>query len=273
MYPVRSLRATGSRPTASSSGSASRAWAGAVVVSGTRARVSAAVPRRSFVLAEVVLRRTPQPSRARRGRTGVPPLRPRPQAAPPGSDRNPRREAANARERARHEAREREYKKQLRRAPEQKAAEHEARRPACASCGTKFTDDCWKAAAAYPKPGPQWYPALCDPCEEQAVAAGAAGRQRAPGAGRGARAEGRRLVLAPAHLTWASPPPTARANPRRPGQARAVGLKDGTLAIVRARVRIPRVLSGQSAASSWSAATSAASADSDQLSEPDERGV
>ncbi|MET9663087.1 hypothetical protein [Streptomyces sp. NPDC006510] len=50
-------------------------------------------------------------------------------------------------------------------------AEREARRPARASCGVKFTDDRWKAAAAHPKPGPQWHPTLCDSWENQAVAA------------------------------------------------------------------------------------------------------
>ncbi|MFE7113359.1 hypothetical protein ACFU98_44460 [Streptomyces sp. NPDC057575] len=35
----------------------------------------------------------------------------------------------------------------------------------------KFTDDRWKAAAAYPTPGPRWHPTLCDGCEGQAVKA------------------------------------------------------------------------------------------------------
>lgn len=84
---------------------------------------------------------------------------------------NPRREAADAARARGGEGRQEEYKAQVRRAAEQKAAEREARRPACASCGAKFTDDRWKAAAAYPKPGPRWHPTLCDSCEKQAVAA------------------------------------------------------------------------------------------------------
>ncbi|WP_326791372.1 hypothetical protein OHA79_01445 [Streptomyces sp. NBC_00841] len=63
----------------------------------------------------------------------------------------------------------------MRRAAEEqaakKAAEREARRPVCVGCGVKFTDDRWKAAKAYPKPGPRWHPTLCDGCEDQAVEA------------------------------------------------------------------------------------------------------
>ncbi|MEU2135166.1 hypothetical protein [Streptomyces sp. NPDC018352] len=62
------------------------------------------------------------------------------------------------RRQAEYEAREREYKEQLRRSAVQQKAEREARRPACTGCGTKFTDDRWKAAAAYPTPGPRWHP-------------------------------------------------------------------------------------------------------------------
>ncbi|MFF4038440.1 hypothetical protein [Streptomyces sp. NPDC001816] len=58
---------------------------------------------------------------------------------------NPRREAHDARQQANYEAREREYKEQLRRAAEQQRAEREARRPVCAGCGTRFTDERWKA--------------------------------------------------------------------------------------------------------------------------------
>lgn len=84
---------------------------------------------------------------------------------------NPRREAADARARAEHEARQRAYQEQLLRAAERKAAEREARRPVCASCGTKFTDDRWKAAESYPKQVGRWHPTLCDQCEDQAVEA------------------------------------------------------------------------------------------------------
>ncbi|MCX4850370.1 hypothetical protein [Streptomyces sp. NBC_00893] len=40
--------------------------------------------------------------------------------------------------------------------------EREACRPACAGCGTKLTDDRWKAAEAYPTPEPWWHPRMCD---------------------------------------------------------------------------------------------------------------
>ncbi|MER6571684.1 hypothetical protein ABT288_37310 [Streptomyces sp. NPDC001093] len=84
---------------------------------------------------------------------------------------NPRREAADVREREAARARQEEYQAQLRRAAEQKAAEGEARRPVCASCGAKFTDDRWEATVAYPKPGPRWHPPLCDGCEDEAIEA------------------------------------------------------------------------------------------------------
>ncbi|MGW2248451.1 replication-relaxation family protein [Streptomyces hirsutus] len=77
---------------------------------------------------------------------------------------NPRREA--------HDAREREYKEQLRRAAEQKRAEREARRPVCAGCGIRFTDERWKAT----EPAGwgalrETHPHLCDDCKQQAVTA------------------------------------------------------------------------------------------------------
>ncbi|MEU1670379.1 replication-relaxation family protein [Streptomyces sparsogenes] len=84
---------------------------------------------------------------------------------------NPRREAADVREREAARARQEEYQAQQRRAAEQKAAEREARRPVCANCGAKFTDDRWEATAAYPKPGPRWHPTLCDWCEDKAIEA------------------------------------------------------------------------------------------------------
>ncbi|GGX42314.1 hypothetical protein GCM10010353_66870 [Streptomyces chryseus] len=78
--------------------------------------------------------------------------------AAPGSDRRPPpRKAADAREQEEFRARQEEYKAQVRRAAEQKAAEREARRPPCATCGAKFTDDRWTAAEAYPKPAPRWH--------------------------------------------------------------------------------------------------------------------
>ncbi|MGW2259059.1 hypothetical protein ACWCXE_14645 [Streptomyces sp. NPDC001780] len=59
-----------------------------------------------------------------------------------------RREAATARARAERDAREREYKEQLCRAAERRKAEREARRPVCAECGTKFTDERWQTVDA-----------------------------------------------------------------------------------------------------------------------------
>ncbi|GGP00259.1 replication-relaxation family protein [Wenjunlia tyrosinilytica] len=84
---------------------------------------------------------------------------------------NPRAVAAQAREQEQMRARQEEYRAQLRREAEQKAAERETRRPVCADCGRKFTDDRWKTAEAYPQPGQQWHPTLCDRCEDQAVEA------------------------------------------------------------------------------------------------------
>jgi hypothetical protein len=85
---------------------------------------------------------------------------------------NPRREAHDTRRQAECEAREREYKDQLRRAAEQKRAEREARRPVCACCGARFTDERWKPieSAGWDAPrGP--HPHLCDDCKHQAITA------------------------------------------------------------------------------------------------------
>jgi hypothetical protein len=57
----------------------------------------------------------------------------------------PRREAHDARKQAEYAAREREHKEQLRRIAAQEKAEREDRRPVCADCGTRFTDERWKA--------------------------------------------------------------------------------------------------------------------------------
>ncbi|MFF4490056.1 hypothetical protein ACFY0F_26815 [Streptomyces sp. NPDC001544] len=85
---------------------------------------------------------------------------------------NPRREAHDARRQAEYEAREREYKEQLRRAAEQKRAEREARRPVCASCGTRFTDERWKAIAPAGWDTPrETHPHLCDDCKQRAITA------------------------------------------------------------------------------------------------------
>ncbi|MCY0930999.1 replication-relaxation family protein [Streptomyces sp. H27-H1] len=84
---------------------------------------------------------------------------------------NPRREAADAREREEDRVQREDYQKQRRRAAEQKEAEREARRPVCAACGAKFTDERWKAAEAHPNATPRWHPTLCQPCAQQAVTA------------------------------------------------------------------------------------------------------
>ncbi|MFI8504499.1 replication-relaxation family protein [Streptomyces sp. NPDC085524] len=96
---------------------------------------------------------------------------------------NPRRDAAEAREAEEAKVRAAEYQAQVRRAAQEhdakkaaaavrEAAQREARRPACASCGTPFTDERWEAAEKT-----HWgelvdtHPQLCDGCKHQAVAA------------------------------------------------------------------------------------------------------
>ncbi|WP_189711940.1 replication-relaxation family protein [Streptomyces phaeofaciens] len=83
---------------------------------------------------------------------------------------NPRREASDAHARTEQEAREREYEDQLRRTAQQQNAEQEARRPVCARCSTKFTNERWRAI----EPA-DWgtlrdsHPRLCDGCKRRAV--------------------------------------------------------------------------------------------------------
>ncbi|MFI0193078.1 hypothetical protein ACH4PW_36885 [Streptomyces sp. NPDC017082] len=96
---------------------------------------------------------------------------------------NPRREAADAREEAEAEVRRAEFQAQVRRAAQEQAAkkaaesareaaQREARRPACASCGTRFTDEHWEAAEKTNWGVPvDTHPQLCDGCKHQAVAA------------------------------------------------------------------------------------------------------
>ncbi|MCZ0210724.1 replication-relaxation family protein [Streptomyces sp. UMAF16] len=96
---------------------------------------------------------------------------------------NPRLEAAAAREEEEARVRQAQYQAQVRRAVQEQAAkkaaeaaretaQREARRPACASCGTRFTDERWEAAEKT-----DWgvavdtHPQLCDGCKHQAVAA------------------------------------------------------------------------------------------------------
>ncbi|MFH8295425.1 replication-relaxation family protein [Streptomyces sp. NPDC018059] len=94
---------------------------------------------------------------------------------------NPRREAYDARKQAEYEAREREYKEQLHRAAEQKRAEREARRPVCAGCGARFTDERWKAIepAGWDAPR-ETHPHLCDDCKQRAITAERQAQQPAP---------------------------------------------------------------------------------------------
>ncbi|MFC7934051.1 replication-relaxation family protein [Streptomyces cinereoruber] len=54
-----------------------------------------------------------------------------------------------------------------RRQAERKAAEREAKRPACTQCGTRFTDERWQVTTRSSWPG-QW-DGLCGPCEKEAV--------------------------------------------------------------------------------------------------------
>ncbi|MEJ8640233.1 zeta toxin family protein [Streptomyces sp. MS1.HAVA.3] len=90
---------------------------------------------------------------------------------------NPRRDAADAREQDEARVRQAEYKAQVQRAAQEKAAakaaEREARRPVCTGCGTKFTDERWEATQATDWDTPRGsHPALCDACKQRAVAAG-----------------------------------------------------------------------------------------------------
>ncbi|WP_434976514.1 hypothetical protein [Streptomyces puniciscabiei] len=85
---------------------------------------------------------------------------------------NPRREAHDARQQAGYAAREREYKEQLRCVAQERAAEQEARRPVCAGCDTRFTDERWKAIepAGWGAPR-ETHPHLCDDCKQRAMSA------------------------------------------------------------------------------------------------------
>ncbi|MEU9108872.1 replication-relaxation family protein [Streptomyces xanthophaeus] len=87
---------------------------------------------------------------------------------------NPRREAAEARAQDETRRAQENYQAQLRRvAAEQavrKAAEREARRPVCAGCGARFTDERWEAAGATDWDGPaDTHPTLCDGCKRWAA--------------------------------------------------------------------------------------------------------
>jgi hypothetical protein len=85
---------------------------------------------------------------------------------------NPRREAADARQRAEYVARGHPVKEQLHRAAEQQRAECEARRPVCACCGVRFTDERWKIIepAGWDAPR-ETHPHLCEDCKQRVITA------------------------------------------------------------------------------------------------------
>jgi hypothetical protein len=88
---------------------------------------------------------------------------------------NPRREAADARAREETARAQAEYQAKVQRAAQEQAAkqaaEREARRPVCAGCGAKFTDERWRAAQATDWGTPKdSHPHLCDGCKQKAGA-------------------------------------------------------------------------------------------------------
>ncbi len=147
--------------------------------------------------------------RERPGRGDLPTLRP-----PRTTRRSWRRSATRAakpttpaRQQVEYEAREREYKEQLRRAAEQQKAEREPRRPACANCGTRYTDARWRAIEPAGSDAPrETHPHLCDDCRQRAT------HRRTPSPANRARAPGARLAHARAedrrHLDLTLPPVT-----------------------------------------------------------------
>lgn len=85
---------------------------------------------------------------------------------------NPRRQAALERHWAQQRARERAAQERERQEAEQRAAKREAQRPACARCGTKFTDQRWKTTQATDWGTPaDTHPTLCDRCKRRALVA------------------------------------------------------------------------------------------------------
>ncbi|MFD4239627.1 hypothetical protein [Streptomyces sp. NPDC058542] len=96
---------------------------------------------------------------------------------------SPRLEAAHAREAEAARARQTEYQAQVRKAAQEQvakqaveaareAAQREARRPACAGCGSRFTDERWEAAEETDWGRPvDTHPTLCDTCKHHALAA------------------------------------------------------------------------------------------------------
>ncbi|MEW1605601.1 replication-relaxation family protein [Streptomyces sp. NPDC093808] len=94
---------------------------------------------------------------------------------------NPRRETHDARQQAEYAARQREHKEELHRIAAQHKAEREASRPVCADCGTRFTDERWKAIepAGWGAPR-ETHPHLCDDCKQRAITAERQAEHRQP---------------------------------------------------------------------------------------------
>ncbi|MER6717156.1 hypothetical protein [Streptomyces sp. NPDC000877] len=95
---------------------------------------------------------------------------------------NPRREAHDARKQAEYAARQREHQEEMRRIAAQHRAEREARRPVYAGCGTRFTDERWKAIEPAGWDAPcETHPHLCDDCKQRAITAERQAEQAVPG--------------------------------------------------------------------------------------------
>ncbi|MFB6790209.1 replication-relaxation family protein [Streptomyces olivaceus] len=94
---------------------------------------------------------------------------------------NPRREAHDARQQAEYAARQRENQEELRRIAARHKAEKEASRPVCANCGTRFTDERWKAIepAGWDAPR-ETHPHLCHDCKQRAITAERQAEQAGP---------------------------------------------------------------------------------------------
>ncbi|MGW5069740.1 hypothetical protein ACWEQJ_27175 [Streptomyces cyaneofuscatus] len=98
---------------------------------------------------------------------------------------NPRLEAVHAREAEAAKAHQEKYQAQLREAAREQAAkkaveaareaaQREARRPSCAGCGNRFTDERWEAAEETDWGRPvDTHPHLCDACKAATVASAA----------------------------------------------------------------------------------------------------
>ncbi|GGV51099.1 hypothetical protein GCM10010245_80370 [Streptomyces spectabilis] len=105
---------------------------------------------------------------------------------------NARLELRVAQQRAAYRARRREHEEHLRRLAEQRRAaaereeqllkaEREARRPVCATCGSRFTDERWEAVEpAGWGAAKDSHPQLCDGCKQTATAAAASPAARTP---------------------------------------------------------------------------------------------